>query len=466
MRYSLKTKLSFTIALIVLLTVAMISLLANFLIGGQFRDYIVEQQKKTARKIVDSISLQYDKETESWDIDLIHTIGMYALYEGYIIKVSDVDNQIVWDAETHDMSLCNEVINEISYRMKNEDPMFKGGFTSKEFPAIAGGDEVGTVNISYLGPYFFSEDDFRFLDALNKILIGTGLLSLIISVIVGFVFAKRLSRPILRTVAVTKKIADGDYTERVEEQNSEIEIGELTKSINHLAETLEVQENLRRRLTSDVAHELRTPLTTVKTHIEALIEGVWEPSRERLQSCYDEMTRISNLVSDLEKLAKLENDNLKLNITEFNLRELSARILSNFETELKAKNQQAFVCGNCSDIYADRDRISQVLINLLSNAVKYTPPGGEIKIILSETDNSTVMKVEDNGTGIAGDELPFIFERFYRADKSRNRKTGGTGIGLTIVKSIVAAHGGTVSAESRLNEGSCFTVTLPINERK
>jgi len=463
MRYSLKTKLSFTIALIVLLTVALISLLANFFIGNQFRDYIEAQQQKTTREIVDSISLQYDKESESWDIDLIHTIGMYALYEGYIIKVSDADNQTVWDAETHDMSLCNEIINEISYRMKNEDPMMKGEFTSRDFPVFYGGVNIGTVYISYFGPYFLSEDDFRFLDALNRILFGTGVISLLISVIVGFMFAKRLSRPILRTVAVTKKIADGDYTERVEEQNSEKEVSELIESINHLAESLEAQESLRRQLTSDVAHELRTPLTTVQTHIEALIEGVWQPTKERLQSCYDEMTRISSLVSDLEKLAKLESGNLQLNITEFSLRELCDRILSNFETELKTKNQQVLIHGNCPDICADRDRISQVVINLLSNAVKYTPPDGRIEISLSETENSAVIKVKDNGTGIAEDELPFIFERFYRADKSRDRRTGGSGIGLAIVKSIVMAHGGTVSVESHLDEGSCFTVTLPIN---
>lgn len=463
MRYSLKAKLSFTIAVIVLITVAIISLLANLFIGDQFRGYIEERQGKTTQEIVNSISLQYDKENEKWDIDLIHTIGMYALYEGYIIKVYDIDNQTVWDAETHDMRLCNEIINDITHRMKIEDPSAEGGFTSKEFQVFSGDNEIGTVSISYYGPYFLNEDDFRFLDALNRILIGTGLFSLIISVIVGFMFAKRLSRPILRTVAVTKKIADGDYTERVEEQNSETEVRELIRSINQLAETLEAQESLRRRLTSDVAHELRTPLTTVQTHIEALIEGVWLPTRERLQSCYDEMSRLSNLVSDLEKLAKLESDNLQLSITKFSLTELAGRILSNFEKELKDKNHKALVCGNCPEIYADRDRISQVLINLLSNAIKYTPQGGEIKIILSETENSAVIKVEDNGAGIPEEEMPFIFERFYRADKSRDRRTGGSGIGLAIVRSIVKAHGGTVSAESRLNEGSCFTVTLPIN---
>jgi signal transduction histidine kinase len=154
---------------------------------------------------------------------------------------------------------------------------------------------------------------------------------------------------------------------------------------------------------------------------------------------------------------------LKLNQTELDLTALSARILTGFEKELKDKNLSAGICGSCSLITADCDRISQVLINLISNAVKYTPEGGEIHITLSDMEDSVVFNIRDNGIGIPKEELSFIFERFYRADKSRNRNTGGTGIGLAIVKSIVSAHGGTVEVESRLNEGSNFTIILPKN---
>lgn len=461
MKFSLKSKLSLTIAFVVLLTVALISFLSNYLIQDQFKSYIATQQQKAAGQIVESISVQYDAAADQWNTDFIHTIGMYALYDGYIVKVYDKSGGIVWDAETCDMTLCTQVMDDISHRMMLEYPDINGKFTTKTFPAMQDSKEVGTVSIGYYGPYFLSEDDFLFLDALNRILVGIGIFSLIISVVTGIFLARQLSKPILKTVEVTQDIADGKYKTRIREGAGTKEIDQLIGSINHLAGSLEKQEALRRQLTADVAHELRTPLTTVQTHLEAIMEGVWEPTRERLEGCYDEMTRLGNLVSDLENLAKVESENLKLNKSEISLREITDRILGGFEKELKDKALSVETEGNCSDVQADRDRISQVIINLVSNAVKYTPDGGTIRITLSDSEDSAVFGISDNGTGIPEEELPFVFERFYRADKSRNRNTGGSGIGLAIVKSIITAHGGTVDVESRINEGSNFIFTLP-----
>lgn len=461
MNFSLKSKLSLTIAFVVLLTVALISFLSNYLIQDQFKSYISTQQQKAAKQIVESISVQYDAASDAWNTDFIHTIGMYALYDGYIVKVYDKGGGSVWDAETCDMTLCTEVMDDISHRMMMEYPDINGHFTTKTFPALQDSNEVGTVSIGYYGPYFLSEDDFLFLDALNKILVGIGIFSLLISVITGIFLARHLSKPILKTVEVTKDIAHGKYETRIREGAGTKEMDQLIGSINHLAESLEKQEALRRQLTADVAHELRTPLTTVQTHVEAILEGVWEPTRERLESCYDEMTRLGNLVSDLESLAKVESDNLKLNKTEVDLRELTDRILRSFEKELKDNNLDVETEGRCSPVQADRDRISQVIINLVSNAVKYTPEGGKIRITLSNSADSAVFSIRDNGIGIPEEELPYVFERFYRADKSRNRNTGGSGIGLAIVKSIITAHGGTVDVDSGIDAGSNFMFMLP-----
>ena len=173
------------------------------------------------------------------------------------------------------------------------------------------------------------------------------------------------------------------------------------------------------------------------------------------------MTRISRLVRDLENLAKVEGGNSKLDKSLINLMELSNNAVLNFETELKNKDLKTSLEGSDSRIFADKDRINQVLMNLMSNAVKYTSEGGSINIRIKESDDFVILDFEDNGIGIPEEELPLIFERFYRADKSRNRMTGGSGIGLTIVRSIVAAHGGTVEVKSRLNSGTCFTLTFP-----
>lgn len=460
-QFTLKTKLSLTIAFVSLLTIALISLLSNFLIQDQFKGYIISKQKNATKEIVATLSQHYNKTTGEWDTDFVHTIGMNALYNGYIVKVYDLKNNTVWDAQACDMTSCNNIMDDISHRMMTQYPLINGKFTSTDFQIKLENETIGTANISFYGPFFLSENDFRFLNSLNTILIFISMFSLVFSVVIGFFMAKRISHPILKTIGVTKQISDGEYDVRIEEETNTKEINELIQSINHLANSLGNQENLRKQLTSDVAHELRTPLTTLQTHIEAMVEGIWEPDQERLQSCYDETVRLGKLVKELESLARVDYNNLKLEKEQVNLLKIVKTVLLNFEAELKNKAMSVSISGFCSDIFADKDRISQVVINLLSNAIKYTSHGGNIDINLSETDKSITFSIQDNGSGIPSEELPFIFERFYRADKSRNRKTGGTGIGLAIVKSIVTAHGGTVEVNSVLNEGSCFEITLP-----
>ncbi|MDR0936579.1 MAG: HAMP domain-containing histidine kinase [Oscillospiraceae bacterium] len=211
------------------------------------------------------------------------------------------------------------------------------------------------------------------------------------------------------------------------------------------AEKLARQEEIRNQLTADVAHELRTPLTAVSTNLEAMAEGVLEPTAERLNACYNEIRRLGNLVADLENLAKTESDILKFDPVQLDLLELASEV---FET----------VEGEHVTVTADRERLLQVLNNLRSNAEKYG--GGEITVTVKNNKNYGEIAVADKGNGISAEDLPHIFERFYRADKSRSRSTGGAGIGLAIVKSIVTAQGGTVSASSNPGEGSIFTVSL------
>lgn len=461
MKRSIKTKLSAAILIIVLLTISMISFLSNYFINQQFTSYIARQQELRAQVIQSTLSQQYNKSTKQWNNEYIDSIGMFSLYEGYIIKVYDNENKILWDAQAHDMSLCNQIMNEISNRMKIKYPQINGEFISTVYHLDQDNVTIGSVSISFFGPFFLNDNEFQFLEALNTILISIGLISLLISLIVGHILAKRISNPILKTVEATKEIADGNYMIRLESETNTIELDMLVDSVNHLATTLETLEKLRKQLTQDVAHELRTPITILQSHIEAILEGIWEPTTERLQSCYDETIRIGKLVSDLENLAKIEDNNFNLDKSVFNLTELINKIVNNFEAELNNKNLKINIEGSDLFIYADQDRMSQVLVNLLSNAVKYSKDGGKIQIELLDYENSVGFRIQDDGIGIPENELSFIFERFYRADKSRNRLTGGSGIGLTIVKSIVEAHGGRIYVDSQIDEGSQFTVVLP-----
>ena len=461
MRHRLRTHMTMTIAVIVLTTVALITLLSNIFINIEFEEYAQGQQYIRSNHIADNLSRHYGSQNGKWDISYVHGVGMYALYEGYVIRLYDKSGQVLWDAENHDTSLCGQIMSEITDRMDAIRPNLNGAFTSREYPLTQSGQGIGKVVIRSYGPYFFNENDFQFLNALNLILFVIGALSLIFSIAAGWMLARRISSAIIKTAQIATQISGGNYSIRFEGKTKARELEELAKAMNHMARSLESQENLRKRLTTDVAHELRTPLSAVASHLEMMMEGVWQPTPERLKGCYEEIGRISGLVAELEKLAQVENDNLQLKNEPMDLLQLAGTVSDNFESETAKKKITLIVEGEGTVVFADKDRIHQVISNLLSNAIKYTPENGHIRVAVKELPESGVITIEDDGIGISPEELPLIFERFYRIDKSRNRQTGGAGIGLTIAKSIVSAHGGTIEAESKVNCGSRFTVTLP-----
>jgi signal transduction histidine kinase len=335
-----------------------------------------------------------------------------------------------------------------------------GEFASHDYPLTQNEQEVGSVSISYFGPYFLTKGDFDFISSLNIVLMIVGLSSLLLSFIVGLILARRIARPVAKTAEIAGQIAAGNYDVQFEGETKTEELRDLVSSVNHLAMALSKQETLRKRLTADVAHELRTPLATLGTHIEAMTLGVWEPTPARLKSCHEEILRLGKMVADLERLERAESDNLKLHKTPTDLLALTRSVCDNFAGELMSKNLRLNIDGAPAVVSIDKDRISGVIGNLMSNAVKYTPEGGCIQIFVQDNERDVVFAIEDDGAGISENELPFIFERFYRADKSRNRNTGGAGIGLAIVKSVIAAHGGTVDVQSEPGKGSRFIITF------
>ena len=456
---SLRTQISLAFVLIVLITVSIISYASNLLIKERFEAYVQAQQITRTENIVNNLGLQYDSLTDSWSHNAIYALGMYSLNDGYIIKVYDKNGANIWDAENHDMARCQQIMDDISIRMDKYGTA--GAFVTQEYTLTQNGQTVGSVSIRFYGPFFLNESDVVFLDALNLLLMVIGIASLLLSFVVGGLLARRIARPITKTAEIAKQIAAGHYDIHFEGQTRTRELNNLISTLNYLADALAKQENLRKQLTADVAHELRTPLTTLGSHLEAMIEGVWQPTPERLRSCHEEIIRLGKLVFDLERLERAESVDPKLDKAPVDILLLVHSVCGNFDAELANKNLQLTIDGAASVISVDKDAMSRVITNLVSNAVKYTPQGGQILITIHESVNDVVFVVEDNGPGIPESELPFIFERLYRADKSRNRSTGGAGIGLAIVKSIVVAHGGSVKAENRPELGSRFIVILP-----
>lgn len=463
MKQKLRTQLSVGFVLIALVIVAVVSLSANILINREFEKYVGAQQKAFSDSLAQNLKYQYDPTTNTWNTDYIHGVGMYALNDGYIIKLYDASGNSVWDAENHDMSRCQQMMADISARMATQRPHLHGDFVKHSYTLKSGATTIGSVTISYYSPYYLNDNEFRFLDSLNLILLVIGVLSIVGAAIAALLFAKRLTTPIINTIDAAHAIAEGDYSIRVDERASTAELDELEASINHMAGSLEQQSALRKRLTTDVAHELRTPLANVSAQLEMMIDGVWQPTPERLQSSYDEVGRLTSLVDSLQNLSQAESENLTLERTPLDMLEPARSALNEFEHEFEARHITAQVTGESVTLSVDRQRLTQVLINLISNALKYSEDGGRIAINVTTQKNTCVVTVSDTGIGIAPKDLPLIFERFYRTDLSRSRATGGTGIGLTIVESIVRAHGGTIEVESALGEGTTFTITLPLD---
>lgn len=457
MKKKLRTQLSLGFALIILATVALISILSTLLITKEFESYMEKQQQAYTRELAEGIAMQYSAES-GWNVDYIHGMGMYALNDGYIIKVTDADGATVWDAENHDMEQCHQIMQDIEERMRSLSGG-NGKFVTQSFLLESADGPVGTAEITYYTPYYFNENAFRFVDSLNLILLVTGILSMVGAVCVAVLFARKLARPIVQVTDIADQIAQGNYAARADEKAGAYELKELSRSINNMAEQIERQENLRKQLTSDVTHELRTPLANLSAQLEVVLEGVWEPTQERLQGIYDEVNRLSDLVADLEKLQQIENNVLQKSA--FDLTETARDVANIFEAEIGKNGLTCTVAGERVEVCADRNKMRQVLTNLLSNAIKYSREGGKIGVSVKEEQGEAVLTVTDDGIGISGDEKALIFERFYRADKSRARKTGGVGIGLTIVNAIVKAHGGKIEVESELGKGSAFTVRIP-----
>jgi signal transduction histidine kinase len=299
-----------------------------------------------------------------------------------------------------------------------------------------------------------------FLEATHRSLIWASLATLSLAVILSFLLTRKVLNPLSQMTGVTGKIAAGDYTARVPISSTD-EIGQLAAAFNRMADSLQRTEQLRKTMVIDVAHELRTPLTNMRGYLEALNDGVLAPSKETLDSLLEETLRLAKLVEDLLQLAKADAAKENLRPQEILVQELIVQTLDLFRSQIGSKGiavEMRFSSG-ADRVMADPDKLAQVVRNLLQNALQYTPQDGRVRIFSERLPGRIKLIFANTGDGIAKEDIPFIFDRFYRGEKSRSREHGGAGIGLAIVKELVEAHGGQVGAESSpLETRVCFAL--------
>jgi len=311
----------------------------------------------------------------------------------------------------------------------------------------------------------------NFRAAVTESLLLATVAALITAIVVSFFVSQRVVIPIRQMMQASRRIAAGHYRERVQ-VSSEDELGQLAHSFNQMAATLEQTESMRQDLIANVAHELRTPLATIKGYMEGLIDGVFPAQPETYQLVYREADRLQRLVKDLQALSQVEAGAFSLDYRPVALTALIQQTATRLRPQFEEKGVtlELELAPDLPPTLADEDRLSQVLLNLAGNALQYTPAGGVVTITTqlqttsSDTPNTLLITITDTGLGIPAEHLPHIFDRFYRVDKSRSRAGGGSGIGLTIAKYLVEAHGGQIWAESAgPGQGSVFRVLLPVN---
>ncbi len=288
-------------------------------------------------------------------------------------------------------------------------------------------------------------------------------ISAVITIISIYIMSRRISRPLREIGRVARQIAGGNFKARVKAISND-EVGELGRTFNYMAEALNNLEQVRKSFIANVSHELRTPLTSVAGFVEGMMDGTIPADKQQhyLTIVKQEVVRLTRLVNDILDLAKVESGEVSINPRVFNIGELIRRSAVKFENQVSSKNINLEIALEKEDqlVLADPDAIERVITNLLDNAVKFTPEGGIINITACCKDQSIYVSIGDNGVGIDKDDLPYIWERFFKTDKSRSKDKIGTGLGLAIVKNIVQRHNQNIWVESELDKGSVFTFTL------
>ncbi len=313
-------------------------------------------------------------------------------------------------------------------------------------------------------------EDLRenFTSAINEITLTAAVVALVVAIAVSFFTARRIIMPIRSMMQASREVAAGHFEQRVQ-VHSQDELGELARSFNLMAAELEQTEQRRLELIGDVAHELRTPLSNIRAVIEGLTDGVLPADPATFRSMQKEVMRLQRLVQDLQELSRAEAEQMSLHPEAVDPLDLITEAVGRLRPQYEDKvvDLEIILAPAISLtrplVLADPARITQVLLNLLGNALQYTSAGGRVIVRLQQDGRDMIFLVEDTGVGVLAEDLPHLFERFYRVDKSRSRASGGSGIGLTISKHIVEAHGGRIWAESEgAGRGSVFGFTLPV----
>ena len=477
MRHSLRLRLLLMTGIVSVVAIVAVALLSSRVTMRQFDRYIASDTETNLDRYRTALTRHYQTRN-GWE-GVQTTLDEVGAIAGKALILVDAERKVL-AATPSQMTRASIAVtsnHRVSFEWREvvdagpnrkEERVEKGVLMNPPHVVLtnAHNETTGTL---YVVPLNQSDaapsNESVFVGAVNRSLLWAGLLAGVAALLVTLALSRRILGPIEALTNVVRRMERGDLTERVTVQTND-EIGELARAFNAMADGLARTEQLRRNMVSDIAHELRTPLTNLRCQIEALQDGLVVLSAQTFNSLHEEAMLLKRLIDDLQELALAEAGQLRLECVAMQVADVVNQVVSAFAAQAaeKAITLNSEVPSDLPMIYADPERVGQILRNLLANALAHTPHDGRINIGSRATDDQVEISVTDTGAGIAPEHLPNIFERFYRADSSRARSTGGAGLGLAIVKQLVEAQGGRVWAESESGRGATFILVFQKSE--
>jgi len=470
-------RLTLAFTLVTLVTVGVVAVLSNQMTGVEFRQYVMHSEMRMPGSMLEQLP-EYYRQQGSWEgvEDLLEEgiqlgrpmPGVRREFPGMMMGrfgavLADANGRVVFDSAGK--ATGKEQMTNAAFAPTQLSSRERGSalpVTNADDGTMIGYLLIALPHRSRLGSL-----EQNFLSRLQRLLVVGAVLAVGLGLVASAILSRSLTAPLQRLAVAARAIAAGDLSRRLEEQGS-VEVTEMTRAFNEMTTVLEEAEVLRQNLVADVAHELRTPLSVLQGNLRAILDDVYPLEKAEIARLYDETRFLSRLVDDLWELAQAEAGQLSLNLRTTDVGELLRATVANFgpAADSRAIHLTAEVNDGLPPVMVDPDRLAQVLRNLLTNALLHTSAEGQVTVTAAAAEDTPEYTIEiavaDNGEGIAPEDLPHVFDRFWRADRSRSRERGGSGLGLTIARSLVEAHGGRIWVESTPGKGARFAFRLPV----
>lgn len=457
MLQTLRSRILFYFLIVSLIGILALSVFIQYGFESSFKSYLDHNREKKIERVISEIQKEYKQNGNFSSTQVNEYIHEFAMTDQLYFQVYDQMDHLEMDS-----SRIRGMMNSLGLT----EPVTNGEeWQTKPYALTVNNKVIGKLIAIY--PEGLIADQYTFLQTIQLYIYASVCLTIVLAIVFSMIFSKKLTSGLKKLSFATKELRQHNLDIRIPLTGLPSEVKELAISFNKLAESLAKEEMLRKQFTGDLAHELRTPLATLRSQIEAFQDGIWEPTPQRLTQCHEELMRLVRFVNEMEKLLAAENPQMKLEKVDLEAGGVLIALWEMFQPLCKQKGVELILREPLQEEWfkADKDRLVQVLTNVLNNALKYTPEGKSVTLsVLSEEDDYVGFMIEDEGPGISEDDIPHIFERFYRGDKSRDRKTGGVGIGLSIVKALMDAHNGVIKVKSKLNKGTSMILWFPKEE--